>query len=62
VNGLPKTTANSPEMELLGPGSVGEGSLALSNSTVKTEDLLKETGPVPATLSVGEIRSASGPR
>jgi len=38
---------SSPEMELLGPGSVGEGSLALPNSTaIKTEDLLKETGPV----------------
>jgi heparanase len=38
---------SSPEMELLGPGSVGEGSLALPNSTaIKTGDLLKETGPV----------------
>jgi heparanase 1 len=38
---------SAPEMKLLGPGSVGEGSLVPPNSSaIKTEDLLKDTGPV----------------
>lgn len=39
---------SAPEMKLLGPGSVGEGSLAPppNSGAIKTEDLMKDTGPV----------------
>jgi heparanase len=44
---LPFIKQSAPEMKLMGPGSVGEGSLAPPNSSIiKTQDLLKDTGPV----------------
>jgi len=43
----------SPQTVFLGPGSVGEGPLAMTAraGTLKTEDLLKATGPVFETFS-----------